>query len=335
MRESAIRAVTLALFVSVVLFSVVAAEDEGQPNAVIEETAVDLGEIYEQPSYTHQFKIKNTGNAKLYVTKVKPGCGCTVAEFDEVVLPGEEGTITLEVAGSKVDGTWRKSATVHTNDPSHSRMTISLGASVINHVTVEPSKVYLRGMHGEAVSATVDVSSVEMKKDLEIVSVSSNADDKMTYEIVPDAEPGHYSIKLYKNPKLPTVNTWGTLFIKTNSEKTPDKSVQVNVVTRGSIVVQPSSVNFGAVTASNTDGVEKSIIVTKLTGDFQIHNVSFSDGAYKADVEPIEDGKKYRIRVKFHPDVIEKKSYVDEMIINTDDPQEPAIRVRMIAEGVI
>lgn len=258
-----------------------------------------------------------------------------MAQFDEVILPGQEGTITLEVAGSKVHGTWRKSATVHTNDPDHPRMTLTLSGSVISHVSVEPDKIYLRGMYGEAVSAEVKVSSVEMKKDLEIVSVSSNVDDKMTYEVVPDAEPGHYSIKLYKNPKLPTLNTWGTLFITTNSEKSPDKSVQVNVVTRGSIVVQPSSVNFGAVTASNTDGVEKSIMVTKLTGDFQIRDVTFSNGGYKADVESVEDGKKYRIKVNFHPEVVEKKSYVDEMIINTDDPQEPSIRVRLIARGAL
>ena len=258
-----------------------------------------------------------------------------MAQFDEVISPGQEGTVTLEVAGNKVHGTWRKSATVYTNDATHPRITITLSGSVIAHVSLEPDKVYLRGMYGEPVSADVKVSSIEMKKDLKIVSVSSNVDDKMTYEVVPDAEPGQYTIKLYKNPKLPTMNTWGTLFVETNSKKTPDKSLQVNIVTRGAIIVQPSSVNFGAVSAKSAQGVEKDITVTKLKGEFQIRNVTFSNGAYKADVEPVEEGKKYTIKVTFHPETMENKSYIDEMIINTDDPQEPAIRVRLIARGAI
>lgn len=256
-----------------------------------------------------------------------------MAEYSEVIPPGQEGHITLEVVGEKVSGTWRKSATVQTDDPKRARLTISLGGTVIHHVDVKPSRVYLRGMYGEQVSSELRISSNEKKKDLKIVEVSSNIDDKMTYEVVPDSEPGHYRIKLYKNPKLPTLNTWGSLFITTNSEKTPDKVVQVNVVTRGAIIVQPSTLNFGNVRPSPA-GVEKTITVSKVLGDFQIRDVAFSSDHYEASVEPVEAGKKYKVRVNFHPGN-EQKSYVDEMIINTNDPQEPSIRVRLIARGVL
>lgn len=73
MKDFVVKGVSLALLVSLAFFSVVVAQDDGKPNAVIEETAVDLGQIYEQEKYTHEYTIKNTGNAKLYVTKVKPG----------------------------------------------------------------------------------------------------------------------------------------------------------------------------------------------------------------------------------------------------------------------
>jgi hypothetical protein len=256
-----------------------------------------------------------------------------VAEYSEVIPPGQEGHITLEVVGEKVHSTWRKSATVQSDDPKHPRVTISLGGTVISYVDIKPNRVYLRGMYGEPVSSEVRISSNEKKKDLEIVEVSSNIDDKITYEVVPDSEPGHYAIKLYKNPKLPTLNTWGSLFITTNSEKTPDKVVQINVVTRGAIIVQPSTLNFGNV-RPDPAGVEKVITVSKVLGDFQIRDVAFSSDHYEASIEPVEEGKKYRVKVNFRPDT-EQKSYVDEMIINTDDPQEPSIRVRLIARGVL
>jgi hypothetical protein len=255
-----------------------------------------------------------------------------VAEFDKVIPPGQEGSVTLEVQGDKISGTWQKNATVHTNDPKHPRLTVTLGGSIVKYVDVEPERVYLRGMYGEQVMGEVLISSIEKKKDLKVLEVTSNIDDKMTYKVEPDAEPGHYKVRIYKNPKLPTLNTWGSLFIKTNSENTPDKVVQVNVVTRGAIIVQPSTLNFGSVPHTDPKGVEKTITVSKVKGDFRIRDVAFSSDFYKASVEPVEEGKTYKVTVRFHPSA-DQRSYLDEMIINTDDPQEPSIRVRLTAHG--
>jgi hypothetical protein len=259
-----------------------------------------------------------------------------VAEFDEVIAPGQEGKITLEVVGAKVSGSFSKNATVHSNDPDHPRLTISIAGQIMHYVDVQPDRVYLRGMYGETVSKEVTIVSNEKKKDFQIVDVSSNIDDKMTYRVEPDAEPGHYKIKLFKNPKLPTLNTWGSLTIKTNSEKTPEKIIQVNVVTRGAIVCQPTTLNFGAVRAGavlGAQGIEKELTVFKVKGDFNITDITFSSDRYHASVEALEDGKKYKVLVGFRP-AADQQSYVDEMIIRTDDPQEPSIRVRLLARGV-
>jgi hypothetical protein len=258
-----------------------------------------------------------------------------VAEFTEVIPPGQEGEITLEVVGEKVSGNLRKNATVTSNDPKHPQMTITIAGKIIPHVQVEPSnRIYLRGMYGESVMRELTISSNEKKKDFEIYSVTSNIDDKITYRVVPDAEPGRYTVKLFKNPKLPTLNTWGSITIHSNSELSKEKVVQVNVTTRGAIVVQPSTLNFGALSVNTTGaGPEKSLTVFKLKGDFHIMDVAFSSDHYVANVEPIEDGKKYKVTVNFRPSE-DKKSYVDEMIINTDDPQEPSLRVRLLARGM-
>ena len=62
--------------------------------------------------------------------------------------------------------------------------------------------------------------------------------------------------------------------------------------------------------------------------------MAFSSDFYEASIESVEEGKKYKVKVNFRPGA-DQKSYVDEMIINTDDPQEPSIRVRLIARGVL
>jgi len=262
-----------------------------------------------------------------------------VAQYDKVIPPGQEGTITIEIDGNKVAGTFNKRATVQTNDPKHPQMTIALAGKIIAYVDIQPSsRVYLSGMYGEHVSKELTVTSNERKKDFEILKVTSNVDDKITYKVIPDAEPGTYKIKVWKNPKLPTLHTWGSLFIDTNSEHSPQKVIQVNVATRGAIVCQPSTINFGAVRfakGSESDPVpaEKTMTVFKVKGEFKIKDVEFSSPGYTAEIEPVEDGKRYKILVNFAPEE-RKRQYVDEMIINTDDPNEPSVRVRLLARGV-
>lgn len=45
----------------------------GEPSAMIEQTRYEFGEIYEQKSYKHTFKIKNSGTGELRIDQVKPG----------------------------------------------------------------------------------------------------------------------------------------------------------------------------------------------------------------------------------------------------------------------
>ena len=261
-----------------------------------------------------------------------------MAEFDEVIPPGQVGYINVEILGEKVSGSWTKNATVHSNDPDHPQMTISLSGTILHYVDIQPSaRMYLRGMYGENVVKEITLSSSEKKKEFEIKNVSSNVDDKITYKVVPTGEPGVYNIKVWKNPKLPAMNTWGSLKIETNSEHTPEKVVQVNVNTRGAIVVQPSTINFGSITeekvGESADAMVKAVTIFKVRGDFNIQDIRFSSSYYSADVEELEDGKKFKVTVNFKPPV-HKSSYIDEMVINTDDPQEPSIRVRLLARGI-
>jgi hypothetical protein len=63
----------LALLICFVLVATVGADEEKQPKIVIEEMRHDFGETYEQKVYKHTFKVKNTGDAELFIKQVKPG----------------------------------------------------------------------------------------------------------------------------------------------------------------------------------------------------------------------------------------------------------------------
>ena len=73
MRTYVSRGVTLTLLIGFVLATTVGAQDDNQPNIIIEEMRHDLGKQYERKIFAHTFKVKNTGKADLRIEQVKPG----------------------------------------------------------------------------------------------------------------------------------------------------------------------------------------------------------------------------------------------------------------------
>jgi len=312
-----------------------------KPSIEIPRMAYDAGQVFEQEKYEYSFVVRNRGNADLLISDVKPGCGCTVATYDKVISPGEEGKIHLAVDGARVSGEFNKSADVLTNDPDHPHLTISIGGHEIPYVNVIPEgTMYLHGRFGEAVEKDLTITSNEKDLDFKVTGVTSNIDDKITYKTEAGTKPGEYTVKVFKNPKLPSLSTYGSLIVHTNSKKSPDTTLQVHVMTKGSITLSPTTLNFGEVqfTAQNAPPVTatKAIVVTKATGKFQIKEVTVSNPNFKTALEPMTPGQQYRVQVTFTPPVRKQSKQTEsgEMIIHTDDPQEPALRVQLLARSI-
>jgi hypothetical protein len=313
----------------------------GSPKIDIPETRKDFGKVFERKEYVHDFVVYNRGDANLEIKNVRPACGCTVTKFDEVIEPGKQGKIEFVLDGEKVHGEFNKTATVTSNDPVHSIMTIAVAGMEIPYLDVQPSgTVYLNGRFGEHVERVVTVTSNEKNpQDFRVLRLTSNLDDKITYKIE-EAGPGKYNVILYKNPKLPTLMTYGNLYLHTNSKEVPMSPLQVHVVTKGSIDVAPQMVNFGAVKFAEVAGagqaVTRGIIVSKASGDFAIKDIQVNNPSFKAWVEPVQDGKQYRVQVTFTPPLKTQtvQNETAEMIIHTDDPSEPAIKLQVAARAI-
>ena len=246
----------------------------------------------------------------------------------------------MEVEGAKVHGEFTKSATVKSNDPQRPNITLQVTGKVISYVNVAPEgTVFMHGKYGEPVEKSLTITSNEKDLDFKVTGVRSNIDDKITYAIE-NGKPGEYTLKVYKNPKLPTLSTYGSIFVSTNSTKAPETTLQVHVMTKGAISINPSLLNYGAIKFTDGNGTgtpsTKALTVTKATGEFQIKDVSISNSNFKAVVDPVTPGKQYRLQVTFTPPARnnkERQSETGELIIHTDDPKEPAVRVQLVARA--
>jgi len=58
------------------------------------DSAVDFGTAKMGETVNIVFRCRNTGNKALYLYEVRPGCGCTVADYTKTpIAPGKEGEI--------------------------------------------------------------------------------------------------------------------------------------------------------------------------------------------------------------------------------------------------
>ena len=90
-----------------------------QPRIEFEKKTHEFGDIHEEGGkVTARFIFKNVGDSALLLTRVKPGCGCTAANYTkEAVQPGQTGFIDATYDPWGRPGQFNKNIKVSTNEP--------------------------------------------------------------------------------------------------------------------------------------------------------------------------------------------------------------------------
>jgi len=89
-----------------------------QPRIEFEKKTHEFGDIHEEGGkVTARFTFKNVGDSALVLTRVKPGCGCTAANYTkEAVMPGQTGFIDATYDPWGRPGQFNKNIKVTTNE---------------------------------------------------------------------------------------------------------------------------------------------------------------------------------------------------------------------------
>ncbi len=86
------------------------------PEINLPQDVYDFGTVkISKDTLVANFYFKNSGTDTLYITDVKPSCGCTISSFPtNPILPGEGNVITLKYF-RETEGFIAKSATIYSN----------------------------------------------------------------------------------------------------------------------------------------------------------------------------------------------------------------------------
>jgi len=86
------------------------------PKVQMDEAIFDFGEMQQGESVTHDFLLKNIGDANLIISTAKGSCGCTVPEWPkEPIAKGEQATIKVTFNSVGKSGKQNKTVTLVTN----------------------------------------------------------------------------------------------------------------------------------------------------------------------------------------------------------------------------
>src|SRR5690606_11511356 len=80
------------------------------------------------------YTFENTGDKPLFITQVRPTCGCTVADYTKTaVLPGKKGNVTAEFDTNQgAVGSVRKSIVVSSNSVNNTHFVLGFTGTVVH-----------------------------------------------------------------------------------------------------------------------------------------------------------------------------------------------------------
>jgi hypothetical protein len=241
-----------------------ATASEKAPRLTIVEPVKDYGTVPKGDKLDWGFEIKNTGDSDLEILSAKPGCGCTVADFDKVIKPGKSGKVTAHVDTTAFAGPIAKSVTIETNDPVSRTAQLTIHAIVKPYVEAFPAGfVRYNLLQGDADSQSLVIYSEE-DDPFQITKIETPAEwIKAEYKKVDDpsqivpsvGKPGQTQYKLtitVGGPDAKIGPIADKIHIVTNSKHQPDYFVSITGVVRPTFRVDPSGVNFGEVAPADS-----------------------------------------------------------------------------------
>lgn len=212
----------------------------GPPKIACDNATFDFGSQDNSATVKHTFIIKNDGVSTLNIARVKPACGCTVANISSKVLePGQTAEITASLSLKGRTGRQTKPMTVYSNDPAQPQFRLTLQGDAVSEVTISPTAVSLGSLEeGQQVTRDVSIKNSSTTP-LNITKVEAS-NNTVTHELVTIKEGFEYTIKVTNSKFLPPGRITDSLTISTDNAKMPTQRVSVYGTVLDKITISPN-----------------------------------------------------------------------------------------------
>ena len=300
----------------------------GGPRIQVDKPDHDFGTIPQQAVLEHVLKICNTGDETLKITKVRSSCGCTVANADKEIAPGECGEVKVTFKSQNFTKTVHKNVTLQTNDPENKTVKLTITANVLADIVCTPLIVdFKRFNRGDKPESTVRISSPRGKK-FSIVDAKPSKDYIQAKVIEPEEGKDDYVVKIGIVGIPPTGAFRGSVTISTDLDKKRSLTVTVRGYVRSRTDIIPRKLFFGIVGDGQTP--KRDILIRANSWDgLKVEKVEAPD-MLNVTTEEITEGKEWRVSVQLNGP-FESKMFRERIRIYINDPQMRKIELKVQA----
>lgn len=283
-------------------------QETQKPKMQIVEPSFNAGEMYKtNKKIQHDFIVKNIGNADLQIINARPGCGCTVTQFDKVIAPGAEGKVTASVDISHFKGQIEKGIDLETNDTDQAHARLTIKANIKTVVEIKPAdQIRFTVSKGESKKDDYQLTPT-YEKPIKITDAKIDS-EFFTVDLVPPeatATQPEYKLTVGVKDNAPIGTQTGNVELTLQDAPVPTMTIPVTAIVRGSITASPSMVSIQIkrfpeeVTNSSTVNLRQqpdlsAPIVTKLLPGKHLRVIAHRDDWYQVISEatpPAEQAK--------------------------------------------
>lgn len=309
------------------------------PHLSLTEPIKDFGTVPKGQKLDWSFVVHNTGTSDLEILAAKPACGCTVADFDKIIKPGQTGKVTAHVDTTNFAGPIAKAVTLETNDASTPNAQLTITAIVKPYVDAFPAGfVRFSMLQGDVDKQSITIFS-EDETPFEIVKVESPQDwIKVDYKKAEGSDVqklGRSGQNQYKfdvtlgGPDARVGPLAEKIHIVTNSKYQPDFWVSVTGVVRPTFRVDPTAINFGDIAPTDT-GATRVIMLRsndlKTPERFVVSKAESGVAGVTAAVKPTDKKGEFELTLQVAKDA--KPGVLDgTVLVHTNDTVKPLVTI--------
>lgn len=361
MRRAAVRAIAHASSAAALLAALAGNISAAEAGGVrVDDAVFDWGRVYRGEVVRHTFTLSNGGESPLLVKEVKVHCSCTEivgAAHLASIPPGKTVPLTVDIDTTTLTGTVKKDVDVIDETGAEAR--VSVQGEVVEILKLDPALPKVERVRGafappeptkvivvpdarervtlKGVRALDGVLSATLREvpgggsyEISLLPSSENENQdsfqKETLELTAVAG-GKHAVAGGKDAvaggKEIALRVAVSFVLKDRIEVSPSRSVYVP---------RAATADFG--TPGTT--VERVLELSSLAGErhrFRVEKAESRGGGFSAGIEPVEVGRRYRLRVTLVRGPEEGERFVRDTIdVTTDDPLVPRISIPAVAQ---
>lgn len=295
----------------------------------VETPEYNFGTVTQGVKVTHEFIVKNIGEADLVIQKVIPSCGCTASSVSsDTIPPGGEGKIKVEFDTTGFSGEKLKTVRVLTNDLDEPAPLLSIKGIITPDVIVEPQSVFFGDIpKGAGVSKASKEVLVKIREGAEarIVNIKPMSPYLLVKEVQGSDQQKTFQVSL--DPAAPVGEFRDRVIIELAKGKIASMNVPVFASIKGTLSLKPPQVSFGVI--EGKDPLTRNVkLENHGEAAVSIREIKVKDAAVSASYKTIEQGKTYVIQIKVDPSKVTKDLRASIDII-TDTKEEESLSLNI------